>query len=104
MFNLVDEHLERLAVNRLDHFGLGLVLLQHPLEDLLLVHQIPGVDGTELVTVEHQRRQVLQIVLVLNVVVRSLDEINVLLFALVIDVLQLSDDLERLLVLIVIFG
>lgn len=56
MFNLVDEHLERLTVNRFNHFGLGLVLLQHPLEDLLLVHQIPGVDGAELVTVEHQRR------------------------------------------------
>ena len=102
MFNLVYQHLQRFAVNRFDDLGLGVVLLQHPFKDLLLLHHVAGVDRAELVAIEHQGGQRFEIVLLVDVFVGRLDEIDVLLLALVVDVFQLGNDLLGLLVIVMI--
>lgn len=93
MFNVVDQHLQCFAVDRLNNVRTGLVQLQYPLENFLLLHQIAGVDGAEFVTIKRQCWQRLQVVLLVNAFVGCLHKVNVLLLALIVDVLQLVEDL-----------
>lgn len=98
MLNIVDQHLQRLPVHGLNLIMTGIVQVQHPHQDILLLHQISRVHSAELVPVESQGRQHRQIVFLLDSIVRCLDKVNILLLALIINVLQLVDNLLALLV------
>lgn len=98
MLHVIDQNLQRLSVHRLNLIVARLVQVQHPCKDVVLLHQITSVDGTELVPVERQSRQRREVVFLFNAVIGSLDKVNFLLLALIIDVLQFIDDLLALFV------
>ena len=98
MLLLIDQHLQGLSIHRFDLIVTGLVQLQHPLQDVVLFHEVSRVDRAELVPVEGQGRQTGQVVLLLDTLVGGLHKVNALLLTLVIDVLDLIDDLLALLI------
>lgn len=103
MFDIIDQNLQRFAINRLDDIRIGLIQVQHPFQDLVLLHQIAGVDGAEFVPIESQCRQLGQIVFLVDAFVGRFDEVNALLFALVVDVLQFVEDFLRFFVSLAIW-
>lgn len=72
MGGLLDELVQHLVRDVLDHVGRELV--HEPGEDLLLVRQIPVVQGGDFVLKVHQRRNVVHAVLGRHRVVVNLDE------------------------------
>lgn len=98
VLDVVDEHLQRFPVDALDDVRRGRSQLEDPLQDLFFVHHITCVDLSELVSVEGQGWQPRQVVLLLDTLVGDLHEVDLLLLALVVDVLELLKDLLALLV------
>lgn len=98
MLNIIDEHLQRLPVDALDNIRRGCAKLEHPLQDLFLVHHVTRIDLPELVSVERQCRQSRKIVFLLDSFVRYFYEIDLLLLALVVDILELLQNLLAFLV------
>lgn len=98
MVDVVDQDLKCAAIDRLNHVRGGVDEVQNPFKDFLLIHEIASVDCAELVTVESQSGQSWQVVLLLNAIIAGLDKVNVFLLALVVDVLELVQNLLRLLV------
>lgn len=98
VFGVVDKHLQRFSINALDNVWCGRSKLEDPFQDLFLVHHITRVDLPELVSIEGQRRQSWQIVFLFDTLVGDLHEVDILFFALVVDVLEFLKDLLALLV------
>lgn len=98
MVDFVDQNLKRTSVDWFNHVWSGINQIQHPLENLIFVHQVAGVNCAELVTVESQSGKWRQIVFRLDAIVACLNEIDVFFFALVVDVFKFVENLLGFLV------
>lgn len=102
MLDIIDKHLQCFSVDALDNIRLRCAEIKHPIQDLFLVHHVTRVDLPELVPVKRQRWQPRKIVLLLDTFVGDLDEVDVLLLALVVNVLEFLEDLLALLIALLV--
>lgn len=102
MLDIVDEHLQRLPIDALDNIRGGCAKLEDPLQDLFLVHHVTRIDLPEFVSVEHQCRQSRKIVLLFDPFVGYFYEVDFLLLALVVDILELLQDFVTLFIAFIV--
>lgn len=87
MFDIVDKNLQSFAIDGFNDVRIRFVQFQNPIQNLILFGQIAGVNRTEFVAVESEGWQLRQIVFLVDAFIGCLDEINVLLFTFIVDIL-----------------